>query len=492
MANDKRLISPSDEWLTDATTGAIVGVLNKVGSAAPESLFVIPTVAALSTTFDIRTYGAKSNGKQLKDVGTNFSATPTITSASAAFTIADVGKSCVLIENTNTGFTCYGTITSYISATQVVATINQSTSGGLVNAEFIYGTDDTVAINAAFTAASASYPRGTVYIPTGISIFTSVLTTPTGVNLLGAGNTPTAGLAQSNRWTGSTLVWIGNNGGTGITFGNTNSNNIGISVVGINFDFTNKIANGIQGSDWEIHFERCTIARAYSITLQLTGSMVCSNSSIYCQQNGTPVKLNPSDVRIVNCYIYGAQTNLPLLEASGHDALITNCHFFRSPDATGALGDAILVSNNWGAGINRGLLSISNNVFDTQSGSCVNINITNNSTTQSVSIIGNVAFQNDSQANNLYSYIKVNIATGCALRALSITGNVGQGSWVSGSTLGVWKSFIDGAGIVGNLYGSTVTGNALDNCNVLYTTFTPSYTAGNITLAGQGTVVAVG
>lgn len=39
MANDKRLISPSDMWLTDAVSGAIVGVLNKVGSAAPESLF---------------------------------------------------------------------------------------------------------------------------------------------------------------------------------------------------------------------------------------------------------------------------------------------------------------------------------------------------------------------------------------------------------------------------------------------------------------------
>lgn len=48
MANDKRFISPSDEWLTDATTGAIVGVLNKVASATPETLFGAAT-ATVST-----------------------------------------------------------------------------------------------------------------------------------------------------------------------------------------------------------------------------------------------------------------------------------------------------------------------------------------------------------------------------------------------------------------------------------------------------------
>lgn len=458
------------------------------------------TTASLNTVmnaangaYDIRNYGALSDGKQLRDVRSTNSNICIINSATANFTIADIGKLCVVIKADATGSqNARGFISAYNSPTSITASLNVSPTA-LSGAEFIYGTDDTAAINACTLAASNN--NQAVFIPCGITIFSSALSIPAGVsNIFGVGNKPFAGLPENanHKWYGSTLCLIGNVS-DGITFGTGSGNaaSDGMGVRDLNIDFTNKASRGCVGSSWTIIFDRCTIARAYTSTIELTGSMVLRGSTVFNQQQGTPVKLNPADVRVIDNYIYGAATTLPLLIAAGHDQVIMGNHFFRDPDATGAIGTSVQISQTWGANINRGSTIVTNNVFDTQKGACVEIVVNNTSVLQAVCISNNVAFQNDI-ANDTYFYITITVAAGSAIRALTITGNTGQGSFINASTLGVWKAFIDGSGIAGNVYGATVVGNAIDNCNLLYSSFTPSYTAGNVTIAGYGTVVSVG
>jgi hypothetical protein len=101
-------------------------------------------------------YGAAGNGKVITDAAMTATGN-TLTSASQAqFTSADVGKS-VVVETANGAYVHgSGTITGYISPTQVTVSFTaSSTTGGTPGAIAYYGTDDTAAIQAAITAATA-------------------------------------------------------------------------------------------------------------------------------------------------------------------------------------------------------------------------------------------------------------------------------------------------------------------------------------------------
>jgi hypothetical protein len=96
-------------------------------------------------------YGAKGDGKVIGDVATT-SGSAVITSATANFTSADVGK-FIMIHGANgtTSGPLISTILSRQSATQV--TLGTSAGATVSNCPAVYGTDDTAAINAAVTAA---------------------------------------------------------------------------------------------------------------------------------------------------------------------------------------------------------------------------------------------------------------------------------------------------------------------------------------------------
>lgn len=89
----------------------------------------------------------KADGLYLLDA-TMTSGTSTINSASATFTVADVGKICGMNGAGIGGATLYGSITTRNSATQIVVTFQASTTVA-ANGVFIYGTDDLTAYNAA-------------------------------------------------------------------------------------------------------------------------------------------------------------------------------------------------------------------------------------------------------------------------------------------------------------------------------------------------------
>ena len=109
-------------------------------------------------------YGARGNGRVISDATITGGALSTLTSASAAFTSADTGKSIVVngagpvINGSASGGPLSTTIT-FVNATTVTlaAAATNAVAGGFA----IYGTDDTAgiqgAINAAATYATANH-----------------------------------------------------------------------------------------------------------------------------------------------------------------------------------------------------------------------------------------------------------------------------------------------------------------------------------------------
>lgn len=100
--------------------------------------------------FRPETYGAKGDGKVFADGVTN--GTTTFTSATAGFTSADTGKHIMINGgNGNPGAPVITTIT-FVNATTV--TLGTAAGASATGCAFVYGTDDTAAINSAISAAS--------------------------------------------------------------------------------------------------------------------------------------------------------------------------------------------------------------------------------------------------------------------------------------------------------------------------------------------------
>ena len=98
-------------------------------------------------------YGAKGDGRRVIDAATTTGSTSNLTSATAAFTSADVGK---VVYAYGAGAACADlttTISAYVNSTTVTLT---AAPGTAVTSKFaLIGTDDTAAINAAVSAATA-------------------------------------------------------------------------------------------------------------------------------------------------------------------------------------------------------------------------------------------------------------------------------------------------------------------------------------------------
>lgn len=126
------------------------------------SLLVRDALEAINRrTYNIDLYGGVADERNVSDAGmTNGSAV--LTSATAAFTSADVGKLVYVGGAGTAGATLKTTVSSYTSATQV--TLANAASTTVTNRPLYIGTDNTPAIAAALAGASAG---SSIYIPPG-------------------------------------------------------------------------------------------------------------------------------------------------------------------------------------------------------------------------------------------------------------------------------------------------------------------------------------
>lgn len=104
--------------------------------------------------FSVTTYGAKGDGK-IGTGGTGTSGTNTFTDAGASFTAADAGKLIIINQGAGGSATnpFVGTIAAVNGPTSV--RLSGNLAANAATAPYIYGTDDTAAINATVTAATA-------------------------------------------------------------------------------------------------------------------------------------------------------------------------------------------------------------------------------------------------------------------------------------------------------------------------------------------------
>ena len=109
-------------------------------------------------------YGAVSDAKLVRD-GVTTSSSTAFTSATAGFTIKDVGKTISI--GLASGVALNTTIAAYVSGTQV--TLAAAPGSSVTGAWFVYGTDSTTAFQNAFTAGGVVYAPGNYLITSTVT-----------------------------------------------------------------------------------------------------------------------------------------------------------------------------------------------------------------------------------------------------------------------------------------------------------------------------------
>lgn len=118
---------------------------------------------------DPRDYGALGDTRIVTASTTNGSAT--VTSSTAAFTSADIGKQ-ITVHNSAGTLALSGTVTAVASTTSATASANAGAT--VTNQRCTIGTDDTVAVQAALTAL-ATARRGRLVLDAGYYLYSATL-----------------------------------------------------------------------------------------------------------------------------------------------------------------------------------------------------------------------------------------------------------------------------------------------------------------------------
>jgi hypothetical protein len=159
MISPVKVSQPTDDLVTvDTWIYQVTAAVNALDVSIPGGV-------------NVKTYGAEGDARAVLDGVT--SGTNTVTSATAHFTLADVGKFIWATqpgEGNTQPVIAPGTVTSYVNPTTITVTSGEFLPG-YSNLYLVLGTDDTAALIAAWAAALASPNSGIVYCPTGAYIF---------------------------------------------------------------------------------------------------------------------------------------------------------------------------------------------------------------------------------------------------------------------------------------------------------------------------------
>lgn len=151
-------ISANKEDDTDTITGTDAGTSTNVGDHATHHNELAEAVNAL--VINLRAEGAVGDGKIVED-GVMTSASAILTSATAAFTAADVGKEISVMRATSTAFDQYTEIESINSATSVELKDPLGFTGTgrtwTLNGNLNFADGGTTADDKTFTSASAAF-----------------------------------------------------------------------------------------------------------------------------------------------------------------------------------------------------------------------------------------------------------------------------------------------------------------------------------------------
>lgn len=434
-----------------------------------------------SRPVDIRMLGAKCDGRYVADAtitSRTGAGNVTITSATIAFTQSDVGKYWGLNPTgTTAAYSVYtGYIVSVESATSATCYSFNTTATVASGAGLVVATDDSAALGRAITRVT-SY-GGTIKIP-GICASSTVLSLPAGANLEGDGRGAGNPLGFVSK--GSVLLFLGAYAGAGSKFIELAGRGSHISELTIDAcnkaDTTVEVANTVA-SRWRV--DGANIARGLERCLYtLSGSGFIGSSEVYGGFRGIPITISGDNVIGDGNYVYGSGDTKENISAVNivDDFSLGKSHIYKG-------GWGVTLSTVTGPNLHiqqtstttRGAGNIVGTTFDTAEGPHIQITITNTQAVKSIAglaIVGCNFYQPDSGwTDNTYSCIKASIGSSgtnhVSLKGLTVQGNIGKGYLASSKA---YKAFMDVVLLAtyGHIYGSSVQGNTIDNCNLGYT-----------------------
>lgn len=186
-------------------TPTLTGDVSAASVTASGSTEARPLKDRFAEVINVKNRGAKGDGLTNTD-GTITTGTPDFTSATAAFIAADAGKTILVIGAGAAGANLQTTILTFVSGTAVTLAANAGTT--VLSANYVYGTDDSVALQAAIDQAESD-DVGIVFFPAGSYAHGTTLTVNKAVKLAGAGRGGEHDQAAATPDYISRLLWMG-------------------------------------------------------------------------------------------------------------------------------------------------------------------------------------------------------------------------------------------------------------------------------------------
>lgn len=379
-------------------------------------------------TYSLDAYGAKGDGRILTDIATTAGST-TITSATAGFTSADVGKLLTVVDNTTTYnvTTFASTIATVTDASTVV--LSAAPTATLTAASGVYGSDDTAAIQTAIAAAAPG--GGTVFVPPRAFCTSAQINVPGGVNL--AGTSLDYATVQTHPRRGSRIflcATIATADAAAITLGNDNtssvSGNTGSRMTNLIVDAQQLADSAVKLLGRRVYVQNAQIWRGRARALHMAGQNGYVSFSVIGQSNKGDCVLQSSqaDSKVYFCQIRQMGINGAGVRISGGgDFVVQGNHIFAGADGAGISSSApcndVVVEGTVRGG------QIIDNQLDGCYGDAISIVPAANGIVSDITINGNQHFIVTGTPQDTFATVLLNTsASGSNISSVSITGNV--------------------------------------------------------------------
>lgn len=430
---------------------------------------------------NVKGLGAKGDGILLFD-GAITSGTNAFTSATSLFTQADVGKT-IAVQNANTGPSPLCTTIAAVTGLGA-ATLSTNANRTVSAQEFVYGTDDTTALQAAVTAVTAKPQGGTLYSPYGFYLTTAQITAP---NVIGT-NGPLR--LTGDNYTYRTLpgfefgatsgtVWRACNNTISAVFqAGTSITGHQTIIEGIAFDAAFSASASLIIDSPGAYITNCGTFRALVFGTGAIGGFATfqgcnlgANGGVSCVLiDGTTNPSANTDNFFFGCNFFDGTSGITTQGATA-DLYVTGCHFY--PSST---GHNIVIAGSANS------ITLVNNVFEDVIGDYIVLQPSATHAINNVVISDNMVFTNQTGfTDNTFSFVRVDTSASTSqVVALTVDGNS-----ILGGPGHQWKSMVNFVG-TGASTVSVSNNNGLF-VNAFWTGGTPDGNTSGNTLASTST-----
>ena len=439
-------IAPPDVRL--ALMNGWLEVLGLQTPLGPASINVLALVSGSSTSDAVITSGQN-----------------TVTSASANFSLADVGKLIVVTDPANFAHVFTGTISGVSSSTTAI--VNATSSATIASGGQMYwGFDNYAALSAGLAAST-----GLVTLGAGIFMLSKGVIVPDGTTLQGADTAFTS--YNSLITTGTILVAAGAASyptsyvvQVGVT--TTKSGNLRASLTNLTVEGMNLAQYGVyqHGVGSETNF--CAIRRGTSAAMRADATIgKIVGCAISQQITGFALYLDGvQDFMVLYNYIHGAggsnsstpTANLYASDVFNGDVLIQGNHFFQESPLSSNTPARNIWMNSTASLL---VMNIQNNIFDCTYGHQIYMATTASTVCEQINIHNNLIFENDANFPNA-TFDFVNVSNLGVILGLSIKDNAAQNLVNTNSLSNIYNP--TGAGTFAAVQ---VANNVMLSCNAV-------------------------